>query len=83
MQMPQYTIRRVPESVDAELRRRAHRRGVSLNEATLEAIRRGLGMAGDEIVYHDLDDLAGTWVPDDDFDRAIDEQRAIDGEAWR
>jgi plasmid stability protein len=32
MQMPQYTIRNIPDSVDRELRARARRSGKSLNE---------------------------------------------------
>lgn len=58
-------------------------RGVSLNEAAVEAIRRGLGVVENEVVYDDLDDLAGTWQQDDEFDRAIEEQDRVDNDIWR
>ena len=74
--MPQYTIRNVPESLDRELRERARRKGISLNDAAIEAIKRGLGLV-------DTDDLAGTWLHDEAFDRAISEQDTVDNESWR
>ena len=42
--MPQYTIRNVPEALDRELRECANRKGMSLNDAAIEAIKRGLGL---------------------------------------
>ena len=81
--MPQYTIRNVPEAVDRELRDRAKRTGQSLNDAAVEAIKRGLGIARVDHAYDDLDDLVGTWQHDDAFDQAIDDQDTVDAEAWR
>lgn len=81
--MPQYTIRNVPESLDRELRERAKRKRISLNEAAVEAIKRGLGFADAEVIYDDLDDLIGTWKPDKEFDRAISEQDKVDSDAWQ
>ena len=81
--MPQYTIRNVPETLDRELRERAKRKGISLNEAALEAIRRGLGLGETETLYDDLDDLIGTWKADDEFDRAVSEQDRVDTNAWQ
>ena len=72
--MPQYTIRNIPIALDRELRERAKRKGISLNDAAIEAMNQGLGVAETEVVYGDLDDLAGTWKQDDEFDRAIDER---------
>ncbi len=81
--MAQYTIRNVPESIDRTLREEARRRGKSLNEVALEVLRRGLGLGGDAPSYHDLDDLAGSWVADPEFDRALEEQDRIDPDLWR
>ena len=78
MMRTQYTIRRVPERLDRELRRRAREEQRSLNEMTLRALERGLGLAGEEHRHHDLDDLAGTWVDDPEFDRAIEEMDKVD-----
>ncbi|MFW6288579.1 MAG: hypothetical protein ACOC2Q_02235 [Spirochaetota bacterium] len=43
---------------------------------------RGLGVGQDGVVYDDLDDLIGTWKPDDAFDRAIEQQDSVDADAW-
>ena len=83
MRMPQYTIRNVPEAIDRELRERAKRKGITLNDAAVEALKRGLGVAETNVVYGDLDDLIGTWKRDGEFDRAIEEQDKVDEDAWR
>ena len=81
--MPQYTIRNVPEALDRELRECANRKGMSLNDAAIEAIKRGLGLADTEVIYDDLDDLIGTWKSDDRFDHAIAEQDKVDTDVWQ
>jgi len=79
----QYTIRNIPASIDRELRERAHRLHQSLNETVIEALRRGLGVGTETPTYDDLDDLIGTWERDDEFDRAVAEQRTVDNDLWR
>ena len=79
----QYTIRRVSGRVDRLLREKAAQYGVSLNEAALTALSRGLGVEDGGVVHHDLDDLAGTWVRDDEFDRAMEEMDRVDEDLWR
>ena len=81
--MPQYSIRNVPEALDRKLRERAKRKGVSLNEAAVEALKRGLGVVDADVTYDDLDDLIGTWKPDDEFSRAIADQDKVDTDAWQ
>jgi len=81
--MPQYTIRNIPLSIDQELRERAKSSDKSLNEVTLEAIRRGLGRTNEEVAYDDLDDLAGTWQADELFDQAIADQDTIEPSLWQ
>ena len=49
----------------------------------LRALERGLGLAEEQPRYHDLDDLAGTWVDDPEFDRAIEAMDQVDPELWR
>jgi hypothetical protein len=78
----QYTIRSVPVDVDRLLRDRARRERKSLNQVALEALRRGLG-ADVPLEHHDLDRYAGTWIEDPETDRALEEQRAVDGDLWR
>ena len=81
--MPHYTIRNVPEALDRELCERAKRKGISLNAAVIETIKRGLGLADTEIIYDDLDDLIGTWKSDHRFDCAIAKQDLVDTDAWQ
>ena len=77
----QYTIRRVPPRLDLQLRK-PHEEHVSLNEMALRALERGLGLAEEAPRHHDLDDLAGTWVDDPEFDRAIEAMDQVDAELW-
>ncbi|HXP47901.1 MAG TPA: hypothetical protein VN810_11545 [Terriglobales bacterium] len=79
----QYTIRKVPDTLDTALRRRAREQGKSLNEVTIEALARGAGVSGDACRQRDLHDIAGTWRKDRAFDRALAAQDAVDEELWR
>lgn len=79
----QYTIRNIPGSLDAALRRKAREQGKSLNEVTVEALARGAGVGGEQSRQRDLSDIAGTWREDPEFDRAIAEQDVIDEKLWR
>lgn len=79
----QYTIRNVPGALDRELREQATKRGVSLNEAAISAMMRGLGVAERAPAYGDLDDLAGTWKEDAEFDQALADQDTVDAQLWR
>ena len=79
----QMTLRNIPEKANRKLRDVARREGKSLNRVTLEALERGLGIADEQVEYHDLDDLAGTWVEDPEFDRVIGEMDRGDPELWK
>lgn len=81
--MPQYTIRNVPEALDRELRESSRKKGISLNDAAIEAMKQGLGVAESDVMYDDLDDLIGTWKPDEEFDNAIAEQDKVDIDEWQ
>jgi len=82
-QSGQYTIRGVPARVGARLRERARVEGRSLNSVAVDALARGLGVGDVEVRYTDLDDLAGTWVPDPEFDRVVAEMDRVDEEMWK
>lgn len=79
----QYTIRRIPPAVDQALRKRARSTGKSLNEAAIEALAEGVGVAGAPRKRRDLSDIIGTWVEDPEFDAAIADQRRIDDDLWK
>ncbi len=77
----QYTIRRVPEQTDHILREKAAEYGMSLNETALKVLQRGLGQRG-EVLHHDLDAYAGTWVQEDTVDEALKGFEVIDEGMW-
>ena len=79
----QYTIRNIPDYLDATLRDVARREDKSLNEVAVAALVRGAGLAARARVKRDLSDIAGTWQEDPAFDSAIQEQRKIDEAIWR
>jgi plasmid stability protein len=79
----QLTIRAVPRRVSARLRERARQEGKSLNTAAVEALARGVGLSEEDTRFTDLDDLAGTWVEDPAFDRAIAEMDVVDRGLWK
>jgi len=79
----QYTLREVPDRLDQKLRETASAYGVSLNKAAIAALSRGVGMESESVVHHDMDDLAGTWVQDPEFDEALAEMDRVDEGLWR
>lgn len=79
----QYTLRNIPPSLDAALRRKAREEGRSLNEVAVEALMRALGLEGEPIRHRDLGDVAGTWEADPAADDALDDQRRVDPELWQ
>ena len=83
MNTMQYTIRQVPEQVDRLIRRRAKQSNKSLNAVLLEIIEQGVGAANEPVEYHDLDDLAGSWEADPDFDAAMESFESIDENLWK
>lgn len=79
----QYTLRDIPPLLDSELRRRAKLEGKSLNTVALEALVRGTGLGDAPVRQRSLDDIAGTWQEDPEFDRAVADQQQIDESLWR
>ena len=79
----QYTIRNIPGTLDAMLRDRARKEGKSLNEMVIEALARAMGFSREPVRQRDLSRIAGTWIDDPEFDRAIEDQDQIDEDLWR
>jgi plasmid stability protein len=79
----QYTIRNVPDYLDATLRSSADAQGKSLNEVAIEALVRGAGLSNQRMRQRDLHDIAGTWRKDSAFESALAAQDTIDEEMWR
>ena len=78
----QYTIRNIPDYLDAALRSSADGQGKSLNEVAIEAMVRGAGLSELPLLKRDLRDLAGSWRDDEAFDAALAAQDVIDEELW-
>ncbi len=78
-----YTIRNVPDYLDAALRGSARAQGKSLNEVVIQALARGAGLGERRSRQGDLCDIAGSWRKDPAFDSALAAQDAIDEEMWR
>ncbi len=78
----QYTIRNVPDYLDAALRRAARELGKSLNEVAVLALVRGAGLSEGPLRKRDLGDIAGSWLEDSDFDSALAAQDTVDEEIW-
>jgi plasmid stability protein len=79
------TVRNLPADVAAELERERKRRGTSLNQAVLNALRKGLGL-GTERKSNGLAALAGKWTAQEleEFDSAVGEAaERVDEELWR
>ena len=79
----QYTIRGIPAAVDNAVRERARVAGKSLNEAAVDALTEGAGMAGAPRKRRDLGDIAGTWKADKALDAALGAQDRVDEDLWR
>jgi predicted transcriptional regulator len=79
----QMTLRQIPDKLNRRLREVARQEAKSLNRVALEALEKGLGIAEDAVEYHDMDDLAGTWVADAEFDRVIEELDRVEPGIWK
>jgi hypothetical protein len=65
------------------VREEARKYGKSINTMLLEALERSLGTDGESVAFNDMDDLAGTWVEDEEFDRAIAVFDSVDEDLWK
>lgn len=59
----QYTVRDVPPELDNKLRASALSEQISLNQATLRAIERGLGLQGATVRYRNLRKIVKSTLP--------------------
>ena len=79
----QYTIRNVPDYLDAALRDAARKHGKSLNEVAVDALARGAGLDDQRRRHRDVSDIAGSWRNDPAFESAVAAQDTVDEEMWR
>jgi hypothetical protein len=81
----QYTVRDVPEEIDGLLRETAALEGVSLNQAALHALQRGLGTERVPVRYRTLRQvLAQAPKPAKAaWQAALEEQDKVNAEDWK
>lgn len=78
----QLTIRGVPARVKDMLVHRAEKEKKSLNSVLLDLLCTATETSS-KITFHDLDELAGSWVEDPEFEAIIEEQDRIDEDMWK
>lgn len=83
MSCMQYTIRGVPDYLDAELRAYAQHESKSLNQVLLDMLAAGLGVFRHQPRNAELLSLVGSWVEDPDAEKALGEMRTVDEEMWK
>lgn len=85
--MKTLSLRGIDEELAENLKKTAKETGASLNKTVLEILRKSVGTNSKkrEVVYHDLDDLAGTWTENDweQFKKATKPFEAIDRDMWK
>jgi hypothetical protein len=81
----QYTVRDVPEEIDSRLRETADLEGVSLNQATLHALQRGLGTERVPVRYRTLRQMLAQnrKAPSAAWRAVLDEQDKTNPEDWK
>ena len=80
----QYTVRDVPEELDGLLRESAALEGVSLNQATLRALERGLGSERQPVRYRTLRQMiTQNKVSTKAWQAALEEQDQTNPEDWK
>lgn len=84
-QKVQYTIRDIPESTDNRLREVAANLDISLNQAVVDALQRGLGVAGERVSYRRLGHLVSAPGELDRkaWNKTLSEMDQINPEDWK
>lgn len=87
--MKALTVRDIPPEVARQLAERARARGASASRTIVkileEYFRGGRDEQRNDLLHHDLDDLAGSWSAEQAaaFDASLREQRTIESDVWK
>ncbi len=80
------TIRAIDETTARILKEKARREGISVNAVLLRTLRESLGLEKKRrnVIYYDLDHLAGTWSEKDfiEFQKRISDFEIVDEKMW-
>ena len=84
--MKAITLRNIPPQLAKTLEKEAKASDTSLNKTVIRLLERATGLLPrpGRRRYHDLDELAGSWTPQEacEFERELADQRKIDPELW-
>lgn len=84
--MTTMTLRGIDDTISGALKEKARREDTSVNTVMLRIIKEGLGIGKKKrnVVYDDLDYLAGTWSAEDaaEFERATAVFEKVDEDMW-
>jgi len=86
--MKSVNVRGISDELDKALKAAAAKRGVSMNQVMLDALRAQFGLTKEKRftrTHDDLDDLFGRWSQKEyeAVQGKIDSERAVDPELWR
>lgn len=85
--MTTMTLRGLDDTISAALKEKARREDTSVNAVTLKILREALGIDRKRrnIIYDDLDHLAGTWSAKDsaEFDKTTAVFEKVDEDMWK
>jgi plasmid stability protein len=85
--MTTMTLRGIDEKTAEALKERAKSEGTSVNAVTLRILRESLGLDKRKrnVIYNDLDHLAGTWTREEaaEFERNTAVFEKVDEEIWK
>ena len=86
--MKAITIRGIEPDVSEKLKSTASKKGISVNQLTVDIIRESLGLKKEKKYtkeYRELDDLFGSWSEDEfeEIQAKIAKVRKIDPELWQ
>lgn len=85
--MTTMTLRGIDDTISGALKEKARREDTSVNTVVLRIIKEGLGFEKKKrnIVYDDLDHLAGTWSAGDaaEFQQATAVFEKVDEDMWK
>jgi hypothetical protein len=79
------TLRGLDPALRSALDAEAARLGISLNAVILQTLRGSLGLNSSAQLFHELDDLAGAWSPEqaEEFEAAVQFFEEIDPSLWQ
>ena len=85
--MATMTLRGIDDAISGALKERARREDTSVNTVMLRILKESLGIEKKKrnVVYHDLDHLAGTWSSNDlaEFEDATSAFGKVDKDLWK